>query len=271
MDWNRIRIIFIIALAALNLYLVYELFGKIHASKLDYYQESTVDEQLQESGIKFPVLPTEQLDVQYYSVRNYTYTEADKESVENQKVTMSGTEFTAVIQQPKKVILNAKDDYYNKLIQEIVPYADEFQYGGYDKTYNELYFFQVVNDKKIYWHTDAMTVVTLNEKNEMTSYRQKRMIQPEEIEFKKANELGLSAKGALEVLYIKNYLESDATVTKYELGYFELISLSSQSQIIIPMWHFVVNGTKDYYVEALEGQVYTIDQINRSEIYEYKF
>ncbi|MEH7080910.1 two-component system regulatory protein YycI, partial [Bacillus velezensis] len=64
---------------------------------------------------------------------------------------------------------------------------------------------------------------------------------------------------AIENLYAKDELKSDDRVTKVDFGYYTLIPLSTGVKVIAPAWHLVVNEDRDYFVNAIEGQVNKIE------------
>ncbi|MGL4820655.1 MAG: two-component system regulatory protein YycI [Bacilli bacterium] len=272
MDWNRIRIILIVAFAALNLFLIYNLFEKIQDSKLDYYEESTLDEQLKESKITYPVLPTEPVKSEYYAARMHVYSQSDMNGLKNQRSKIEGvTSLNGTLDKPKKMVWNGNDAYYDGLLKGLVPYDEEFTFGGYDEDKREIYFFQVIHNKRTFWHADAMVTLFVNEQNEITSYTQRKLDDVSKMEIGQGPSVGLSAMGALEVLFIKNFLEQNDTVTHYEDGFFELLNVSAESQIIVPMWHFVINNQQHYYVDTIDGNVYTLEQLMRSDSNDNQF
>ncbi|PNB74374.1 transcriptional regulator, partial [Pseudomonas sp. FW305-BF6] len=69
----------------------------------------------------------------------------------------------------------------------------------------------------------------------------------------------LPAIKAIENLYVKDELKPDDRVTKVDFGYYTLIPLSTGVKVIAPAWHLVVNEDRDYFVNAIEGQVNKIE------------
>ena len=85
----------------------------------------------------------------------------------------------------------------------------------------------------------------------MTSYRQTYL---EVIEELSDEEELLTPLRAMETLYKKGLLKPKSEITKIELGYSTLVSLTA-SHVVTPTWRLVVNGKENLFVHALEGRV----------------
>jgi regulatory protein YycI of two-component signal transduction system YycFG len=96
-----------------------------------------------------------------------------------------------------------------------------------------------------------MVTVQLNELNQIVSYVQTYITDLEDMEVEQDV---ISVFNALENLYNSGDLRPRSHVGHMELGYYTLLD-NTNSHVLIPTWHIVINEEQDFFVNAFEGSI----------------
>ena len=146
-------------------------------------------------------------------------------------------------------------------VKENVLYGEDYQFWKYDESTNTIVYYQDYNDKVIFDNNNARLVLFLNNEGQITSYEQTYL---DNIEKFNDEEEVLQAIKAISMLYNKGFIPSKSTITKVELGYYDLIQLTS-SHVLRPVWHIVLNEAEDFYVNAFDGQIIQVETLTNKE------
>lgn len=259
MDWNKTKNLFIVVFLVLDIFLVYQ-FLDYRSAKLKYNKETTSEEQLKADNITYPTLPVVTNKENMISGKPKEFNEKDFKASEGQTISIvNKTTLHSNLSSPIK--LGSGDQKYTELenfMKKDIFAGEKYQKWGKSKDGKKLIYYQVYNGKVLFNNSHAMIEFTLNENNEVLFYHQTFLEKIEE--FKQENQDIIPLK-AIMSLYSRGYLPQDSKITTMELGYYTLIKdiEASQSLVLVPTWHIRVNGEEDYFVNAIESQVLTIE------------
>jgi regulatory protein YycI of two-component signal transduction system YycFG len=252
LDWSKTKTIFIITFLILDIFLAYQFIQKRSSSQLNVMLETTIEEQLEVNGITYVEPPKEITKAAYLSGKSKIFTDEEVKKLSNQQAVISNQPILKVLFTKPIPLSNPKDQYFlNDFIKRNIISGENYSFWKFDEKAKEILFFQKYNGKVIYKNANSMLVLHLNEKNEIISYEQTLLNDLEEYEKQEI----VSAIKAIETLYKKDHLKPGDHVTNIQLGYYALVQFTASSQVLTPTWRIVVNGNKDYYVNAFEGQV----------------
>src|SRR5699024_3508968 len=66
---------------------------------------------------------------------------------------------------------------------------------------------------------------------------------------------------AIETLYGHNELVSGDKVSAVDIGFHTRVPLANGVQVFVPTWKLTVNEEKNYFVNAIEGFIFSSDEI----------
>jgi len=258
-EWSNAKTIFIITFLILNLFLTYQFNEKRNRSELDIITEASIEERLAAEEISYKDLPKDPKESMYISGKPKFFDEESIKKLKNQEVNIDNPALLhSVIEQPFKLSnsVTEADPKIQQFLREYVLESDSYKLWNIDEENGTILFFQHYEDH-IFYNTSnyisGLLLINFNQNQEIVSYQQTMLVDFEEYENKEI----IPALKALEFLYQNDYLKSGSEITKVELGYYPLEQLS-ESQILAPTWHIIVNGKTDYYVNAFEGQIFEI-------------
>ncbi|MBD3110006.1 two-component system regulatory protein YycI [Bacillus sp. AGMB 02131] len=262
MDWSKTKTIFIIVFLILNAFLLYQYIDKKTANDYEYFAESSIEEELKENEITYPTLSNQAVKEQYLNATSKQFTKDELKKLKNQTVSnFSDHKLFSVFDQV--FLLNNKQhsEALDTFVKENVLYGEDYQYWKYDESTNTILYYQEYNEKVIFDNNNARLVLFLNNEGQITSYEQTYL---DNIEKFNDEEEVLQAIKAISMLYNKGFIPSKSTITKVELGYYDLIQLTS-SHVLRPVWHIVLNEAEDFYVNAFDGQIIQVDTLTNKE------
>lgn len=257
MDWNKTKTIFIIVFSILNIFL-YSLYINRHtqAQSVQLMGETSVEESLKMDNIRIGALPAYNKESSYVSAASATFTKEELEKYKNQKFTITDHTYLRSTMEKAVTIKNSKGDFqFTQFLATHVPNGKDYLLWKVDEEKREATFFQVVDSGPIYFNQNAMLKVYWNSSDEVSHYEQRMF--GEFINFNKKKDL-LSPLEAINILYSRDYLTHNSTITSVSLGYSTLIQLT-KTQVFAPTWRVRVqlkNGEQeDYFINAIEGKV----------------
>lgn len=223
---------------------------KRNSGQLDVLLETTIEEQLEANRITYVEIPKEITKASYVSGKSKMFSNGDIQKLKNQRVVVGNQPvLQATFTSP--VPVDAKDPYnVNEFLRQHILHGKEYEFWSYNEKERTIVCFQKYDRRVIYNNINSRIVLHLNEKEEVVSYEQTMLDHLEKYE--KKQEIVPAIK-AIETLYKKDYLKPGDRVTKIEIGYYALVQFTA-SQVLTPTWHIVVNGKKDYFIHAFEGQ-----------------
>lgn len=265
MDWAKIKTIFIIAFLALNIYLGYEFYKLYKSSQYDYISEATIESQLSADEIEIVSLPKNVSKGKYLTASPKRFTKEElaemaEGRLNGQSVTIiNDTVIESYLEKPYKISANFSPNELAAFLKNNVIAGEEYSFWERDPVNNTITYYQKVNDKVLFNNMNGELTFYLNEDNEIVYYRQTLL---EDFEEFPDEETLLQPIKAIEILYENGKIPSGSKITKIEEGYYTLVHLSS-SQVLTPVWRVVLNGEKDLYVNAVEGQIVELENVEK--------
>lgn len=260
MDWNRIKTIFIISFLILDLFLLRQFFSKVNGDQFTVMTESTIEQDLEANGIKYPTLPEVEKNVPTITGTSKQITAEAIAKLKNQTAkVMSDNKLHSTFTTP--ILVDFKEGNYDKFLNAISE-GNQYKYWRRNKELQVVYFTQVVDNKLIFNNSSSIVKAHYNSKDEITHYEQSILGSIQKMDNTDEKGEVISATKAIESLFVNNVLKPNSVVNKISLGYYKLVTLSSSIEVLVPTWCFIVNDTEQYYVNGLEGQI--IDSYQKS-------
>ncbi|MCH1626758.1 two-component system regulatory protein YycI [Ferdinandcohnia quinoae] len=266
MDWSKTQTLFIITFLVLNVFLGYQLIEKKNSSQLDLLKELSIDEQLAGQEITYEPLPKEPKEGTYISGKIKLFTKEDVEKLKNQEVNYdSGALLQGVFKEPIKLLSLKDDALITQVVKENIISGDSYEIWKVDEELGRIILFQHYKNQVIFnqissvdgmamvnqfINLSGVLVLNFNKNHEIVSYQQTLLTDFKEFE---KEEIQTPIK-TLGILLGNGHLKWGSHVSKMEIGYYPLVPLS-ESQVLTPTWHIVVDDKKDIYVNAIEGQI----------------
>ncbi|GAA0468963.1 two-component system regulatory protein YycI [Alkalibacillus silvisoli] len=247
MQWGQIKTLFIISFLILNVFLAQQFLEKISETNLEMLAQTSFEDQLEAQEIEIGDLPERGEREVYISSSTYEFNDDDieelEESFDHQQINLLNDDtIIGVFDEPIEI-----NDEYEGLLGNIYQ-GDQYELWG---EYGDelLLFFQVQNDRQIFFNNSGLLAVKLNEDGEAVYYGQRLLDEPI---VQSEEQTVLDPINAIEVLY-SNVLQSQDEVTAMSLGYHTLVE--EGRQIFTPTWKITINDEDSYFVNAIEGQL----------------
>ncbi|PAV28463.1 hypothetical protein CIL05_16120 [Virgibacillus profundi] len=264
MQWSKIKTLFILCFLVLNVFLVNQFMQKLEAADLavlDEGQEESIEEKLESENISYGNLESDIKEDSYISVTQKSYAEEEINQLTNfedqTSEVINGNFILSQFQEPIPVPEDASSKEISTLVKNHILYPEEYTYWGWNKDMNVLIFFQLKDDRPFYYNQNGLVLVFLNEANEMMYYTQTMLGDVETQEEKKTIQQPIQALGTL---YDRNELYSEDEITDVKIGYYARI-ITEGIQVFAPTWRVEVNDERNHFVNAIEGQVFTSNDI----------
>lgn len=266
MDWSKTKTIFIIVFSILNVFLYSVYINNYNEEQeLEVLGESNIESDLKNANISVGNLPVSTEKVTYVSGKINTFDNFDFDQVtRNQIITVSDNMIIeGTMKKPEKLeALNEKT--LTEFLKRTVFKGEEYRLWQIDKSAREATFFQVMNDKMIFYNQSATIKVYWSEKEEITKYEQTMFGS-----LKAVGEKSMLIKPiqAIKTIFEKGYLKDYTTISFVNLGYSTLVPLT-ETQVLSPTWHIRAmvpdeNGRKkqqDFFVNAVDNQILDIEK-----------
>jgi len=261
-QWGQIKTLFIVCFLILDVFLVQQFFEKREQAQIGLLPDSTIEEQLEAEKITLGDLPKESIKETYISARRYVFNDEDKEKLdksENQSYELfnDGTILLSELEESIPIDVEGSNEDITTKVKEQILYGDNYEYWGYNEESNKLLFFQSYKNNPIFFNKSGVVIVFLNENQEMNRYVQTMLD-----DFNNTGEKQdlIKPKQAAITLFSRNELYNGDNVSDMNLGYYTLVPLSNGLQVFAPTWKILVNGERQYYVNAMEGQLISMDE-----------
>lgn len=266
MDWSKTKTIFIIVFSILNVFLYSVYINNYNEEQeLEVLGESNIESDLKNANISVGNLPVSTEKVTYVSGKINTFDNFDFDQVtKNQIITVSDNMIIeGTMKKPEKLeALNEKT--LTEFLKRTVFKGEEYRLWQINKSAREATFFQVMNDKTIFYNQSATIKVYWSEKEEITKYEQTMFGS-----LKAVGEKSMLIKPiqAIKTIFEKGYLKDHTTISFVSLGYSTLVPLT-ETQVLSPTWHIRAmvpdeNGRKkqqDFFVNAVDNQILDIEK-----------
>ncbi|WP_409290851.1 two-component system regulatory protein YycI [Peribacillus sp. SCS-37] len=256
MDWNKTKTIFIIVFLILDAFLLYQYIDKRSSLDYDYATEPDFQDRLKENGINVNAVPTDAHSEKYIIAKSKVFKKEDFSSLKTQKMTINdGSSVYATLKVSYKLSDPKSADEAEKFVRENVLNGDEYRFWNYSAKDNTILMSQTYNRKVIYLNDSGQLKLFLNKQNQIYAYSQTFLSNIEE--FKEKEEI-ISAMKAVETLFNKGKLPEKSKITKVTLGYYTVVPVKTASQVLTPTWHITVDDNNDFFVNAIEGQIFQV-------------
>ncbi|WP_449538258.1 two-component system regulatory protein YycI [Ferdinandcohnia sp. Marseille-Q9671] len=253
MDWSKTKTLFIITFLILNVFLGYQLAQKKDGSQLDVIAEATIDEKLATEEISYELLPKEPKELSYISGKVKVFTEEDIKDLKNQEINIdSPGVLKGIFKEPVKLSLTDHVKI-NQFVKENMIDGDKYSTWKVDVETGTILLYQHYENYKVFGEStniSGLMLLNVNEENEVISYQQTLIPEFEKHELVEL----ITPIQTLENLFDNGHLKSGSHVTKVEIGYYPLVPFS-ESQLLAPTWHVVIDDKTEIYVNAIEGQI----------------
>lgn len=262
MQWSQIKTLFIICFLILDIFLFDQFWEKLNQKQLEFITESTINEQLDAEDITISAdLPKAGKEA-YISARRHQFSDEDKERLKTELkgqsiVIVQGDLILSKFNKPIPINEDSTIDDVISIVKNNILLSEKYEFWGWNKELNTLLFFQRYQDHPIYFNEGGMLFVTLNEKHEVVQYAQTLL---DEIKIQGEKQELFKPIQAIETLYNRNQLYSGDNITHMELGYHTLVPLANGVQVFAPTWKVTINDNKNFFVNAIEGQVIPSDE-----------
>lgn len=257
MDWSKIKTIFIVTFLILNIYLLSEFYKIYESSQIDYMSETSFENRLKTEEITYGELPKSIKKEKYISATPKKFTKEELEKIadttlKGQAITIKNeTTLESVLDNPYPLKDDFSPDEMTTVLKNNIYQGEQYRYWEVSKSDNTITYYQQYKEKVLYKNINGELVFYLNEDNEIVGYKQTILENFEE--FSEDENILQPLKG-IETLYENGELAFGSKITEVELGYYTLVHLTS-SQVLTPVWRFVVNGEENLFVNAIEGQI----------------
>ncbi|THE10821.1 transcriptional regulator [Bacillus timonensis] len=253
MDWSKTKSVFIITFLILNIFLGYQLVQKRDNSQLDAIAERTIDEKLADEEITYEALPKEPKELSYISGKVQIFSVDDVKKLKNQEVNIeTAGVLRGKLSDPIKISLTDQVKIH-QFVKDHLLDGEKYIVWSVNEETGTIVLVQQHNNYKIFdpsLNISGVIYLYVNDEHEVVSYEQTLISDFEE---HKLEEL-ISPIKTLENLYDNYHIKSGSHVSKVEIGYYPLVP-NSESQLLAPTWHVVIDEEIEIYVNAIEGQI----------------
>lgn len=263
MQWNQIKTLLIVSFLVLDIYLFVQFMEKKEAADIGVLEQPTtsIEEQLKDDRITYSPLPDKEYEETFISVEQYEFNEREIKKTDfqiDQEITIVKDHFI-VSKLEDRVTLNesARKKQIEQVFSQLVHHADEYAYWNWNKEENIIIFFQEKFDRSVYYNQNGVVLLFLNDQNEIDFYIQSMLGEAESLAEKQ--EL-MKPMQAIETLYRANELSYDSHINNVNIGFHTRVPFETDVQVFAPIWKVQVNDEKDYFVNAIEGFIFSTDE-----------
>ncbi|WP_397536670.1 two-component system regulatory protein YycI [Rummeliibacillus pycnus] len=266
MDWNKTKTIFIIVFSILNVFLYWSYVNKYNEDKkIEFIGETdNISARLKEENITFKDQTEESENVSYISGKIKQFSQDELSHLENQHIQINnGTDLESKIISPTP-LTEITDESLTDFVEHNVYKGSSYKLWKINKEQKEAIFFQISENRMIYYNQNAEIKIHWNDGLEITRYEQKMFDSLKSF----GEKYTLNSTQAVKAILAKGYLPANSTVTKTQLGYSTLVLLT-ETQVLSPTWYVHVvlpkdkKGEKrevDYFVNAVDGTIVDIEE-----------
>jgi regulatory protein YycI of two-component signal transduction system YycFG len=261
MDWSKTKSIFIVVFLILNIFLLSIFIKKI--SEPEILAGTSTKQSLESYNITYPPELTakskETVSDTDISAKSKKFTDEDKKSMKDQEVRiLNDSTLYSTLNEPfslgEKLSEDELKEKLKKFIKEYTIDGDQYTFRSYNKEDQTISYNQTYNGKPLFHNGSAEMVFELNNEYEIVSYKQTLM---EDIQSFGEKSRVISPLEALQILGDSGEIEPDSKIIGFEQGYSTEVPISD-SQILTPTWHFVVekqDKKENIYFSAFDGNI----------------
>ncbi|TDQ38372.1 two-component system regulatory protein YycI [Aureibacillus halotolerans] len=263
MDWSRAKTLLILCFFVLDVFLLIQLSEKRQTDQYDFLNESTIEERLAAEEITYEALPKDAVSENYISGTSRQFDPDLLNELANQNVIINGNSVVSSLIEPYTLNMDEMSDSVTEFMNTQVVDGARYRFWSYNRETNAIILFQTYEGKTIYYNDNGIVILQLNEDNQVVSYQQTMLSDIEQLDIdEKKQQPILPAIEALKILFERNELPSGSHVSSVELGYYTLVPLSGGVQVFAPTWHVIVDNERNYFINAIEGQIQQMNDGN---------
>ncbi|WP_410512895.1 two-component system regulatory protein YycI [Paenibacillus sp. BR2-3] len=239
MDWGRAKNVLIYAFLLLNLLLCYQLWVDLRdqvSANLDFTSLSEETQQIMEQkGIRvlgpIPAATPQLPDITY----RYSGEELDQQPV-------------PLVQPIDSKLIYSSFSELSSELQSQIPDIAGYRLDSQESEVGKFVLHPLVQKQ---WPLFRVSLELINSNQKIVAYRRPQI----EIGTSSSQEVQkvLPASQALSSL-IEKYFAPDTVVTDIQLGYYGEL-FNSESQVAAPMWRFMLENGKSYYVHGISADI----------------
>lgn len=262
-QWGQIKNLLIISFLLLDIYLLVQFLEKQEMADVSILEtsESSIEENLKEEEIKVVDLPTKEYEESFISASPKQLSNEDKKQINdltNQTTEVVDDHFIfSEIDKKVKIPKEQTPESMDRFIETLVFKGDQYKFWKHHKETNVVIYFQEKYDRPIYYNQNSLILLFLNDKNEVKYYAQTILADYKQSDDK--NKL-IQPMTAVETLYKQDELAHGDEVTDVEMGFHTRVPLESGIQVFAPTWKVSVKGKRSYFVNAIEGFVFSTER-----------
>lgn len=263
MQWNQIKTILIISFLILDVYLLVQFLEKKAEADIGILEQHTdsIENQLADDNISYDSLPDEEYEETFISVEQKVFTEEDLKA-ENKKIKQTSfilQDHMILSQVDEKIKLNKSDNHekIREIFNDLVYFSEQYTYWNWNKDENIIIFFQNKFNRPVYYNENGLVLLFLNDKDEIVYYTQTKLGDAEQLAERR--EL-MQPIQAIEILYRSEKLQRDDRINQVNIGFYTRVPFETDEQVFAPIWKVRVNNEADYFVNAIEGFIFSTDE-----------
>lgn len=264
MQWGQIKTLLILSFLILDIYLFMQFLDKKDQADIGVLeqQSSTIEEQLKAEAITFQDLPEQEYEEAFISVQQQMFQTDElssfKRSEHQDTYLFNKYLLLSKLNDPIKIKEDIQKDKITEVFNSIVYYPEEYSFWNWNKEFNVLVFFQNKMDRPVYYNQNGLVLLFLNDDNEIIFYLQTMLGETEQIGEKRKL---IKPIRAIETLYDDaNELKSGDDITNVNIGFHTRVPFETGVQVFAPIWKVNVNSEKDYFVNAIEGFIFSTEE-----------
>lgn len=263
MHWGQIKTLLIISFLVLDIYLFVQFLEKKAESDIGILEHSTssIEDQLVDDYITYEALPDEEYEETFISVEQKEFTEDElveqNKSTPQQSVIIQNSFIVSRLEKPIELNEMANSEQIMNVFNNLVYFSEEYHFWNWNKEKNIIIFFQNKLNRPVYYNQNGLVLLFLNEENEIIFYIQTMLGETESLAEKRKLMQPLEA---IETLYVANELPSESHIDSVDIGFYTRVPFETEVQVFAPIWKVKVNGEKDYFVNAIEGFIFSADE-----------
>src|SRR5690625_2783548 len=260
MNWEQIKTLLILSFLILNIYLFIQFLDKKEREDIGVLEQeqSTIEEQLVTESITYNELPDEENEETYISVQQKKFTNKMLESIDVEKkqtpFLLNEYFLLSKFDARLKIEEDIKIEELEEFFTELVFAPGEYSFWHWNEQLNAIIFFQKQMDRTIYFNQNGMVLLFLNSNNELMYYTQTMLGEAEPLSEKRDL---IKPLQAIETLYKRNELNQGDHITSVKIGFHSRVPYEGGVHVFAPIWKVNVNNNKDYFVNAIEGTVFS--------------
>lgn len=263
MQWGQIKTLLIATFLILDIYLFVQFMEKKEAADIGVLEQhtSSVEEQLRDDRITYEPLPNEEYEETFIAVEQHEFSDADLRTERKElKQTATIVQNDLIVSRVEDRITiseTASDEQIMNAFSQFVYFSEEYTFWNWNEEKNILIFFQNKFNRPVYYNQNGLVLVFLNEKNEVEFYIQSMLGEAEPLAEKR--EL-MKPMQAIETLYRANELPFDSHINNVKIGFHTRVPFETDVQVFAPIWKVKVNEDYDYFINAIEGFIFSTDE-----------